>query len=63
MITHFLRKLRFFVSFTYIKLPVPVIHGLVPGRFQVPLSSRPVPPFYNKGREPDLTKQKLFYFF
>ena len=23
MITHFLRKLRFFVSFTYIKLPVP----------------------------------------
>ena len=27
MITHFLRKLRFFVSFTYIKFSVPLIHG------------------------------------
>ena len=28
MITHFLRKLRFFVSFTYIKFSVPLIHSL-----------------------------------
>ena len=37
--------------------------GLVPAISQVSLSSRPVPPSYNKGREPNLTKQKIFCLF
>jgi len=37
--------------------------GLVPAISQVSLSSRPVPPSYNKGRESNLTKQKIFYLF
>ena len=38
-------------------------YGLVPVKFRVSLSSRPVPPSYNKGRESDLTKQKNPVFF
>ena len=38
-------------------------HGLVPVKSRVSLSSRPVPPSYNKGREPDLTKQDLYNIF
>jgi len=30
---------------------------------KVSLSSRPVPPSYNKGRESNLTKQKILSFF
>ena len=33
-------------------------YGLVPVESRVSLSSRPVPPSYNKGRESNLTKQK-----
>jgi hypothetical protein len=38
-------------------------YGLGPVKSRVSLSSRPVPPFYNKGRESSLTKQKKFNLF
>ena len=38
-------------------------YGLVPVKSRVSLSSRPVPPSYNKGRESNLTKQKNSIFF
>ncbi|KWW26400.1 MAG: hypothetical protein AUK64_2571, partial [bacterium P201] len=36
-------------------------YGLVPVQSRVSLSSRPVPPFYNKGNESNLSKQDLSY--
>ena len=38
-------------------------YGLVPVKSRVSLSSRPVPPFYNKGNESNLSKQDLSYLF
>ena len=34
-----------------------------PIKSRVSLSSRPIPPFYNKGKESGLTKQRLSYLF
>ena len=38
-------------------------YGLVPVKSRVSLSSRPVPPSYNKGRESNLTKQDFYDLF